>query len=71
MVTAGELDRAMNARKLELTRRNARAVKCQCCGHICPPGTAARLWIDGHKRGYLRLVPCAQGLGRLHPRSVL
>jgi hypothetical protein len=64
MVTAGELDRAVAAGKVQLTRANARPVKCGHCRALCPRGQAVRLWIDGHKRGFLCLAKCAKGVGK-------
>jgi hypothetical protein len=63
MVSAAELDTAIAARRVELTRRNARPVRCtlETCRRLCKVGEAARLWIDGHKRGFLCLR-CAKEL---------
>lgn len=52
-VTPDELDRALAAGKAELTRPNARPVRCAMCGRLCGVGQALRLWIDGFKRGFL------------------
>lgn len=62
MVTARELDLAMHAGVLEVTRSNERPVRCALCSTHCPPGWARRLWIDGHKRGFLCLVNCHAGV---------
>lgn len=64
MVTAGELDRALEAGKLEVTRANARPVKCSFCRILCAIGAARRLWIDGHKRGFLCLKRCCPSVGK-------
>ena len=61
-VTAEEIDRAIRARKFELTRGNARVIKCAHCRQLCQPGEARRLWIDGFKRGFLCLARCCKGL---------
>lgn len=55
MVTAAELDRALAAGKAEITRTNARPVRCAVieCRRLCGVGQARRLWIDGHKRGFV------------------
>lgn len=54
VVTGEELDRAIAAGKAELTRANARPVRCAIkgCRRLCGTGQARRLWIDGHKRGF-------------------
>lgn len=54
-VSDDELDRALAAHVLELTRPNARAVACAraSCRRIIPEGQGRRLWIDGHARGFL------------------
>ena len=38
MITAEELDRALAAGKVQLTRTNQRPVHCECCGRPCAPG---------------------------------
>lgn len=64
-VSDDELDRALAAHVLELTRPNARAVQCcrASCRRIIPEGQGRRLWIDGHARGFLCLTD-AYNLGR-------
>jgi hypothetical protein len=59
-VSDEELDRALAAGKLELTRPNARAVSCVrvSCRRIVGPEQARQLWIDGHKRGFPCLNDC-------------
>lgn len=52
MVTPAELDRAVAAGVADLTRENARPIRCSVCGRLCGVGQARRLWIDGHKRGF-------------------
>lgn len=55
MITEAELDRALEYGKVSLTRPNTRPIRCARagCGKVCAAGEAFRLWIDGHKRGYL------------------
>jgi len=53
LVRSDELDIAAAAGKVMLGRRNARHVRCCCCGILCVPGEAKACWIDGHDRGYL------------------
>jgi hypothetical protein len=55
MITVAELDRAAAAGKVELTRGNARPVRCATQGdrRLIPEGQGRRVWIDGHARGFL------------------
>lgn len=64
MVTAAEIDRAIENRKLEITRANARPIRCAHCRVLCGRGEARRLWIDGHKRGFLCLKRCCPSVGK-------
>jgi hypothetical protein len=59
-VSDDELDRALAARKVELTRPNARAIRCtrRTCSRLVGPEQARQLWIDGVKRGFLCLNDC-------------
>lgn len=59
-VSDEELDRALAAGTVELTRPNARAVSCTraTCRRIVGPEQARQLWIDGVKRGFLCLNDC-------------
>lgn len=54
-VSVEELDRAVANGKAELTRTNSRTVRCNIdgCRRLCGAGQARRLWIDGHKRGFV------------------
>ena len=65
MVTAAELDRAVAAGTAEVTRPNARPIRCTVveCRRSCLVGQARRLWIDGHLRGFA-CPPCAAGVRR-------
>lgn len=65
VVTATELDRAVAAGRTELTRANARAVRCTLrdCRVIIAPGEGRRLFIDGHARGFL----CARDARGVRP----
>ena len=62
MITAEELDRALAAGKVQLTRTNQRPVHCECCGRPCAPGTVVRVFVDGHARGFLG-PECRIGMG--------
>ena len=64
MVTDAEMDRAIACRRLQVTRANARPVRCVSCRALCAIGEARRLWLDGHKRGFLCLVKCLKALGQ-------
>lgn len=59
-VSEDELDRALLAGKVEVTRANARPVRCARagCRRIAGAGQARRLWIDGHARGFLCVSDC-------------
>lgn len=59
-VSDDELDRALAAGRLELTRPNARAIRCTraSCSRIIGEGQARRLYLDGVQRGYLCLNDC-------------
>ena len=48
------LDIAIAAGKAEYTgRANARPCRCVVCRALCAVGEGRRLWIDGHKRGFI------------------
>lgn len=56
LVTPEELDRALKARKVQITgRANSRAVRCvvSSCRTLLAVGEGRRLWIDGHRRGFI------------------
>jgi hypothetical protein len=57
-VSDRELEVALAAGKLQLTRRNARVVRCCLaeCRALVPVGTGRRLWLDGFARGFLCLM---------------
>lgn len=66
MIHPVELDAARQARKIHLGRPNGRPIRCANTGcrglrAACPVGTARRLWVDGHPRGYL-CRPCQEGV---------
>lgn len=59
-VMDAELDAALAAGVVQLTRPNARPVRC-CrvgCRRLCGVGVARRLWLDGHARGFLCESDC-------------
>jgi len=61
VIGAAELDRAVVAGKVELTRPNKRAVGCAHCGRLMQVGAGRRVWLDGHARGFL-CQGCCQGV---------
>jgi uncharacterized small protein (DUF1192 family) len=54
MISVTELDQAIAAGKAELSRPNARPVRCAIdrCRRLCGVGQARQVWIDGHRRGF-------------------
>lgn len=64
-VTPRELDVARQAGRVHLGRPNGRPIRCAnkgCRGvRSCPIGTARRVWVDGHARGFL-CRPCQGGI---------
>ena len=53
MVTAEQLDIAVAAGVARVAGPNLRPCRCAVCGRLCGDGQARRLWIDGHRRGYV------------------
>lgn len=52
MIPASEWDRALAAGVVQVTRPNARPVRCVVCQRRCGERMARRVWLDGHARGF-------------------
>lgn len=63
MVTAEQMDTAIQARVVHLGIVNKHAIWCcvERCRRACLAGEARELWVDGVKRGYA-CATCTWGL---------